>query len=749
MAKLKCAKCSKTCKGHVLKVDDKYYHKLCFECIECSAPLKEINFCVREGFLYCQNHFNQKYGTRCHKCGQYMSGEVITAEGKFYHPDCFLCYTCGVKMAPGNEILDTGNGISCDLCASRLKLPSPIKSVSRDVETRHMGDHGLDARPIINGDLGSNGHPTPDHVTINGNLVTLMNESPYSQVPCSQSKKTNNLSGDSINNKLISADGTIIGPLDSLKCESCHEIIKGQLLQAGDKFFHPECGRCIICDQPFKEAEDVYLLGTDIWHSYCAFPKDNTYSFDASHSANTSFFSRGSTPYSSLDRSRNPYGGGLCYYPHQSNSVYEYDTNNEWGVAQIYTISYLYPGNDQGYLRTTLPIKVPKSPHFHRPPGRFTYHRDKGRFMIPAKKKGMIAMVENMEDTVSFSRRSSPSSCSQHPSYKNILPLDSSHPVITSVSGQDPQEPIELAHYPAAKKPDLEEISHPKIEREDWPGPPYGPAIPERKYLWIRPEDMFIEEKEAIEVEKAKIKKETKYLEKLESGLGKVFLKDLEEKERRIPSMLPKLIDPRNASRTPSARKEPRIPTRYGSPIWASPSRYVTYPSKFKRPDDTYLYYPDKDYCKNIEVLSKSSTLPGISAEELTAEEIQYYMNENHRAKSAELANISQQELQNDIEGPDQKYIYRGPMINEMYRMFPHTAHHRRSMPNMSESVKVYPYHLLKTTNRKLPKDVDRTFLERHLALDEFKYLFGCTPIEFYKLPEWRRNLMKKAAKLW
>ncbi|CAK9296075.1 unnamed protein product [Gordionus sp. m RMFG-2023] len=334
-----------------------------------------------------------------------------------------------------------------------------------------------------------------------------------------------------------------------------------------------------------------------------------------------------------------------------------------------------------------------------------------------------------MEDTVSFSRRSSPSSCSQHPSYKNILPLDSSHPVITSVSGQDPQEPIELAHYPAAKKPDLEEISHPKIEREDWPGPPYGPAIPERKYLWIRPEDMFIEEKEAIEVEKAKIKKETKYLEKLESGLGKVFLKDLEEKERRIPSMLPKLIDPRNASRTPSARKEPRIPTRYGSPIWA--------------------YYPDKDYCKNIEVLSKSSTLPGISAEELTAEEIQYYMNENHRAKSAELANISQQELQNDIEGPDQKYIYRGPMINEMYRMFPHTAHHRRSMPNMSESVKVYPYHLLKTTNRKLPKDVDRTFLERHLALDEFKYLFGCTPIEFYKLPEWRRNLMKKAAKLW
>ncbi|XP_026211181.1 actin-binding LIM protein 1a isoform X14 [Anabas testudineus] len=72
------------------------------------------------------------------------------------------------------------------------------------------------------------------------------------------------------------------------------------------------------------------------------------------------------------------------------------------------------------------------------------------------------------------------------------------------------------------------------------------------------------------------------------------------------------------------------------------------------------------------------------------------------------------------------------------------------SMPNMLEP-KVYPYEMLMITSRgraKLPRDVDRTRLERHLAPETFFDIFGMEIQEFDRLPLWKRNDMKKKAKL-
>ncbi|KAF4791218.1 Actin-binding LIM protein 1 [Turdus rufiventris] len=63
----------------------------------------------------------------------------------------------------------------------------------------------------------------------------------------------------------------------------------------------------------------------------------------------------------------------------------------------------------------------------------------------------------------------------------------------------------------------------------------------------------------------------------------------------------------------------------------------------------------------------------------------------------------------------------------------------------------IFPYEILMVTNRgrnKILKDVDRTRLERHLAPEVFQEIFGMTIQEFDKLPLWRRNDMKKKAKL-
>uniref|UniRef100_A0A8C2C548 Actin binding LIM protein 1b n=1 Tax=Cyprinus carpio TaxID=7962 RepID=A0A8C2C548_CYPCA len=77
-----------------------------------------------------------------------------------------------------------------------------------------------------------------------------------------------------------------------------------------------------------------------------------------------------------------------------------------------------------------------------------------------------------------------------------------------------------------------------------------------------------------------------------------------------------------------------------------------------------------------------------------------------------------------------------------------HSILHNNKIPPF---VKVYPYEMLTVTNRgraKLPKDVDRTRLERHLAPEKFFDIFGMVIHEFDRLPLWKRNDMKKKAKL-
>ena len=56
----------------------------------------------------------------------------------------------------------------------------------------------------------------------------------------------------------------------------------------------------------------------------------------------------------------------------------------------------------------------------------------------------------------------------------------------------------------------------------------------------------------------------------------------------------------------------------------------------------------------------------------------------------------------------------------------------------------VYPLHLLMTTNYRLPGDVDRCNLERHLTDAEFDSVFKCLRDEFYRLPYWKRCDLKR-----
>ncbi|TNN18615.1 Actin-binding LIM protein [Schistosoma japonicum] len=55
-----------------------------------------------------------------------------------------------------------------------------------------------------------------------------------------------------------------------------------------------------------------------------------------------------------------------------------------------------------------------------------------------------------------------------------------------------------------------------------------------------------------------------------------------------------------------------------------------------------------------------------------------------------------------------------------------------------------YPYEMLKLSSNQLLKGVDRTQLECYLSSDEFESLFKMRLDTFQRLPEWKRNDLKK-----
>ena len=60
----------------------------------------------------------------------------------------------------------------------------------------------------------------------------------------------------------------------------------------------------------------------------------------------------------------------------------------------------------------------------------------------------------------------------------------------------------------------------------------------------------------------------------------------------------------------------------------------------------------------------------------------------------------------------------------------------------------VYPLHLLYITNYRLPGDVDRSNLERHMTDKDFDQVFKMSRPEFYQIPYWKQCDIKRKANL-
>ncbi|XP_036708370.1 actin-binding LIM protein 2 isoform X20 [Balaenoptera musculus] len=240
-----CNTCGNVCRGEVLRVQSKYFHIQCFICKECGCDLAEGGFFVRQGEYICTQDYQRLYGTRCFSCDQFIEGEVVSALGKTYHPNCFVCAICRLPFPPGDRVTFNGKECMCQKCS----LPTSVGS----------------SVPLSQGLWSCKGCGVEIK---NGQSLVALDK--HWHLGCFKCKTC----GKQLNAEYISKDGLPYCEADyhtkfGIRCDGCEKYITGHVLEAGEKHYHPLCALCVGCGRMFAEGEEMYLQGSSIWHPAC------------------------------------------------------------------------------------------------------------------------------------------------------------------------------------------------------------------------------------------------------------------------------------------------------------------------------------------------------------------------------------------------------------------------------------------------------------------------------------------------
>ncbi|XP_061276922.1 actin-binding LIM protein 2 isoform X2 [Bos javanicus] len=632
-----CNTCGNVCRGEVLRVQNKYFHIQCFICKACGCDLAEGGFFVRQGEYICTQDYQRLYGTRCFSCDRFIEGEVVSALGKTYHPDCFVCAVCRSPFPPGDRVTFNGKECMCQKCS----LP---KSAGSSV-------------PLCQGLWSCGGCGAEIK---NGQSLVALDK--HWHLGCFKCKTC----GKQLNAEYISKDGLPYCEADyhtkfGIRCDGCEKYITGHVLEAGEKHYHPLCALCVRCGRMFAEGEEMYLQGSSIWHPAC---RQAARTEDKNKETRTSSESIISVPASSTSGSPS-----RVIYAKLGNEILDYRD-----LAALPKSKAIY--------NIDRPDMISYSPYISHSVGDRQSYSESPQLLSPTPPEG-----EQDDRSYKQCRTSSPSSTGS-------VSLGRYTP--TSRSPQHYSRPAGTASVGTSSCLSLSQHPSPS-------------SVFRHHYI--------------------------PYFRGSESG-------------RSTPS-LSVLSDSKPPPSTyQQAPRHFHVPdTGVKDNIYRKPPIYKQHAARRSDGEDG-AFDPDNRKQKTSWLILK-----GVA---------------DTRTNSPDLDSQSLSLSSGTDRGPPQTV----PGDN-FYSRFPYsksdpvTGHGKNGLDHRNANVgpggadpdagwatreyKIYPYDALIVTNRirvKLPKDVDRTRLERHLSPEEFQEVFGMSVEEFDRLALWKRNDLKKKALL-
>uniref|UniRef100_A0A6Q2ZKU0 Actin binding LIM protein 1b n=1 Tax=Esox lucius TaxID=8010 RepID=A0A6Q2ZKU0_ESOLU len=99
-----CAGCGRDIKnGQALLALDRQWHLGCFKCNACGKVLSG-EYISKDGAPYCEKDYQIHFGVQCEACNQFITGKVLEAGDKHYHPSCARCSRCNQMFTEGEEM---------------------------------------------------------------------------------------------------------------------------------------------------------------------------------------------------------------------------------------------------------------------------------------------------------------------------------------------------------------------------------------------------------------------------------------------------------------------------------------------------------------------------------------------------------------------------------------------------------------------------------------------------------------------
>ncbi|XP_028908802.1 actin-binding LIM protein 3 isoform X3 [Ornithorhynchus anatinus] len=658
---IQCYRCGDTCKGEVVRVQNNHFHIRCFTCQVCGCDLAQSGFFFKNREYICTQDYQQLYGTRCDSCRDFITGEVISALGRTYHPKCFVCTVCRQPFPIGDKVTFRGKECVCQTCSLSLVSAKPVKV--------HGPSHCAGCS---------------EEIKHGQSLLALDKQWHVSCFKCQTC-------GVILTGEYISKDGVPYCEADyhaqfGIKCETCSRYISGRVLEAGGKHYHPGCARCVRCQQMFTEGEEMYLTGSEVWHPTCKQAARAEKKLKLRRMSETSISPPGSSIGSPnrvicakvdheilnyRDLAALPKVKALYEVQHPDLSSYEpyprYTSDEmlaRWSCGEsLGTLSPysqdIHEGLDLRQRRASSPGYI-DSPTYSRHGMSPTTPRSPHHYYRSGSESGRSSPFHSQLDV-----RSPTPTAYQAPKHFHIPAAGESSiyrrpPIYKrhATKSKTSEDIRQASEFLPAGSPDP--YCHSESDFWTHHGSPKVPRA--RRFSAGGEEDDY-----------------DRSLHKIQSGIGRLILK--EEMKARSHSY----ADPWTPPRSSTSSREALYPTSYEASLNGSPRSH---------------YLADSD-----PFISKSASLPA------------YRRNGLHRAPSSELFHYDSMNA-----------------VNWGMREY-----------------KIYPYELLLVTTRgrnQLPKDVDRTRLERHLSPEEFRHIFGMAMSEFDRLALWKRNELKKQARL-
>ncbi|XP_060541134.1 paxillin isoform X4 [Pantherophis guttatus] len=100
VAKGVCGACKKPIAGQVVTAMGKTWHPEHFVCTHCQEEIGSRNFFERDGQPYCERDYHNLFSPRCYYCNGPILDKVVTALDRTWHPEHFFCAQCGAFFGP-------------------------------------------------------------------------------------------------------------------------------------------------------------------------------------------------------------------------------------------------------------------------------------------------------------------------------------------------------------------------------------------------------------------------------------------------------------------------------------------------------------------------------------------------------------------------------------------------------------------------------------------------------------------------